>query len=203
MADTDTYYSSPLSKDKKRPISEYVVPDSEDEGEQELKHKFESQSHLRKAAPSHREKSEINDVPVLKKKKTSSKPKPKPKPNVTVSSVAPDANPDSTSQHPKKKKKKKKNDDRAGSPSFPDLHPQTPDPTQSKNLDANSELICQSFSERLDELDVKLQWLPREEVAKLMELWKNVKAAEFEFRELESLFNNQVFKAAFNVFNPR
>jgi hypothetical protein len=166
-----------------------------------LKHKFESQSHLRKAAPSHREKSEISDVPVLKKKKTSSKPKPKP--NVTVSSVAPDANPDSTSQHPKKKKKKKKNDDRAGSPSFPDLHPQTPDPSQSQNLDANSELICQSFSERLDELDVKLQWLPREEVAKLMELWKNVKAAEFEFRELESLFNNQVFKAAFNVFNPR
>ena len=77
--------------------------------------------------------------------------------------------PTPTSHHSKKKK-----NDHAVSPSSSNLKPQAFDVSQS-----------QSFADRIDELEIKLQWLQGEDVVVMVELWKSVKAAEIQFREIE------------------
>ena len=88
--------------------------------------------------------------------------------------------PTPTSHHSKKKK-----NDHAVSLSSSNLKPQASDVSQSQSLAANSDVIFQSFADRIDELEIKLQWLQGEDVVIMVELWKSVKAAEIQFREIE------------------
>ncbi|GMY26532.1 hypothetical protein FCV25MIE_21774 [Fagus crenata] len=150
----DKKFSSLVSKKNKCPISEYIVPDKDEEQEENyknnkhlcLRRELETQSQFppRKTITSQREKDGISSASKFKKKKSYSKP------HVAVF-VAANVDPNSNPQHFKKKK-----NDHTVSLSSSNLQPLASDVLQSQSLAVNLDFIFQIFAYRIDELEIKL-----------------------------------------------
>ena len=149
-----TKSTHPLCKKNKCPISKYIVPDKDEEQEENyknnkhlsLRRELETQSQFlpRKTITSQREKDGISSASKFKKKKSYSKP------HVAVF-VAANVDPNSNPQH----FKKKKNDHTVSLSSF-NFQPLASDVLQSQSLAVNLDFIFQIFAYRIDELEIKL-----------------------------------------------
>ncbi|XP_023895036.2 uncharacterized protein LOC112006947 [Quercus suber] len=98
-------------------------------------------------------------------------------------------------KHPAKTLKKKKKTTKTHQPQSQGAD-KGDDPSTHK-----SKIIFKGFEARINEQGVQSDFLPKDTVAELVELWKSFKQAEFECSRREAHFSEKLFEAARDIYS--